>query len=117
MFRLSGTFEPDEVTEKLGSAPIVLHIKGGLRGERSGRRWEHDHWALTSEEVASDRIATHLNWLLDRIEPRAEQLAEFRTPDVSAVLDPLRGLRRLFECPCRRPGCFGPPRGRSWWTR
>lgn len=35
----------------------------------------------------SDQIEPHLDWLLDRIEPCAEKLRQFRTPEIEVVLD------------------------------
>jgi hypothetical protein len=76
--RVSGAFDPVEITRRLGLPPSATHEQGSVVGNgRSGRRYEHSGWFLDSRShVTSGIIEPHLAWLLELLEPRASVLAE-----------------------------------------
>jgi hypothetical protein len=74
--------DPDVVTQKLGVIPTGSQKKGAPRIMPSGveRIGRINSWVLSSEEsgVSSKDLRTHLDWLLDKVEPAATQLQELQ---------------------------------------
>lgn len=68
-FSLTGSdFDPDEVTSFLKIQPSDSFRAGDLR--RNGKPWKHSQWSLTTKDhVQSNDLSTHIEWLLDHIEP------------------------------------------------
>ncbi len=70
-------FDADEISTRLGLAPTRLLKAGDVVANRIGRclAVETSTWFLSSEgEVESRDLRRHLDWLLDRIEPSADEL-------------------------------------------
>ena len=69
---------PASITERLGVEPTSIQHKGQVRNPE-GRRpvvLKHHGWFLESENhVTSKDVRRHLDWLLDRMDERAEPLA------------------------------------------
>lgn len=73
--------DPSLVTHKLKIIPTYKQKQGDIRiikgrGEVVNRV---NSWLLLSKDyVSSKDIRTHLNWLLDKIEPKVEQIQELQ---------------------------------------
>lgn len=66
---------PHEVTDSLGINPSKSFKRGDWRTETE--RWTRNFWSLTSQdEVQSDDLSTHLEWLLNQFEPVNNTLIE-----------------------------------------
>lgn len=89
--------DPDLVTERLGIKPTTDQKVGVERIMPSGRKriGHMNSWLLSSKSwfkaianpVSSKDIRTHLDWLLNLIEPSASQLLELQQmPDVKMVI-------------------------------
>ncbi len=77
--------DPDSVTALLGVVPSKSFRRGDQRNPRSV--WPHGRWSLTSEgQMTSTDLEAHIQWLLDRIEPRGAGLAALRE-DASVKAD------------------------------
>ena len=92
-FRITGaSLDPLDVTLALRLPPDLTYRRGEprLRRTNSGRVVEHSPhrfgmWLMSSEQwVQSPRVETHLEWLLDQIEPKAEQLRTILKNGVTA---------------------------------
>jgi hypothetical protein len=71
---ITGDFDPNDVTWRLGLEPTHARLKGEVRPPSAPR--ETSTWAIDSEKwIAADTIEPHLEWLLDLLEPRADALA------------------------------------------
>ncbi len=90
-FRVTGgSLDPLEVTLALRLPPDYVHRRGEPRLLRTqkGRVIEYaphrfGMWSMSSERwVNSPRLAVHLQWLLDQLEPLAAALTALRTPGV-----------------------------------
>ena len=78
---------PDRITEQLGITPTFSCIKGGhFTHPHSKRRKDAPpmvsrlgRWELCSiPEIESNEILTHIEWLLEKIEPISKVLQSFR---------------------------------------
>jgi Domain of unknown function (DUF4279) len=80
-FRIGGdALVPDEITRTLNLEPDFACAKGEPFGAGRGRR-PTGVWSITSEErVESTSIERHLVYLLDRIEPMAQAIADVVEP-------------------------------------
>jgi hypothetical protein len=87
VFHLRGDFEPDEVSRRMGLVPDRTFAAGDVASVRTGRVHEWSGWSIDTHFMASDTIAEHLDWLLDRLEPAAGHLAELRAAGAEAELD------------------------------
>ena len=78
-FRLGGSdVNPDRVTEVLGIQPTYTYRLGDPVG-RTGSRRSTSAWILSSEgQVGSKDLKRHVDWLLDKVEPRADALTRLR---------------------------------------
>lgn len=86
-FRVMGEkVDPLSVTLALRMPPDATHRNGELRFKRTKKGMVMEYgpyrcgmWSMSSEPwVNSPRLAIHLEWLLDQLEPRAEALEAFR---------------------------------------
>ena len=77
-FQLRGPrLEPAAVTRALGIEPSLTATRGEPRTRDPARTYRTGAWSLKSEPVLSrvdDHLDDHLRWLLDQLEPRAQQL-------------------------------------------
>lgn len=83
--------DPALVTRRLGVTPTMSQAIGIPRIMPSGKKdvGRINSWLLSTEDshVVSKDIRTHLDWLLDRIEPAAAQLRELQQyPDVKMTI-------------------------------
>ena len=74
-FRLNGDeLRPDEINKILGLEPT----SSGLKGERFSTRHNGvrrtSFWLLQSPLDASQPLEEHLEWLLDRLEPKTDSI-------------------------------------------
>jgi hypothetical protein len=92
--RLHGVdVDPAAITRALRLPPDHAHRKGDPRISRSGKGtvieyapYDAGMWSMSSEQwVESPRLDTHIAWVLDEIEPRADALA--RVLATGAVAD------------------------------
>lgn len=99
--RLLGELEPETITNRLGIRPSREFVKDQQVGTgRSGRAYEHSGWVVDSDgTVEADTIEPHLAWLLDLIEPRADELASILASGVFGSID----------CHWASPGASGGP--------
>ena len=76
--------DPLDVTKRLRLPPDDVHRRGEprLRRSRDGSvvepydPWPHGFWSMSSENwVDSPRIETHVAWILQQLEPRADDVA------------------------------------------
>ncbi|MGI8549914.1 MAG: DUF4279 domain-containing protein [Dehalococcoidia bacterium] len=78
-FRLFGDdLEPDLVTAKLALTPSSANAKGTPFGGRSRGHYQTGVWLLDSQLPKEAELNDHLQWLLDRLEPRIEEITEMR---------------------------------------
>ncbi len=91
-FRVFGpTLDPLDVTLALKLPPDYVHRNGEPRlvRTRAGRIEERaphrmGMWLMSSREcVTSPRLAVHLEWLLDQLEPLAAALVSLRTDGIT----------------------------------
>jgi Domain of unknown function (DUF4279) len=98
-FRLRGSrLDPDVVTRAIGVEPSRAAKRGEARASAPTRTNRTGAWALESDDACSradDHLEKHLRWLLDHLEPRADQLA-----DVVAK----QGLEAEFWCVVQMEG-------------
>ncbi|MBK8252693.1 MAG: DUF4279 domain-containing protein [Polyangiaceae bacterium] len=76
-----GTLSPHEVTGRLGIAPSQMNLVGEVHRNSLGRERvaKVNGWFLSSEgSVQSLDVRRHLDWLLARLLPKAEQLFELQ---------------------------------------
>src|SRR5258706_15648258 len=71
-FRICGELDFTEIEKKLGMAPTQSHLKG--RRSRSGVVFRQSMWSLKSPLHKSETLDKHLEWLLDRLEPKADEI-------------------------------------------
>jgi hypothetical protein len=83
-FRLiSDSLNVSAVSAALGLVPSHAHEKGELRVTRTGplaghaTPWWRGVWLLYSERPSDATIQEHLDWLLQRVEPNADQIREW----------------------------------------
>ncbi len=66
---------PPEVTDTLELSPSMSFKRGDWRNETD--KWNHNFWSLSSQgKIQSSNLATHLEWLLDQLEPIKLRLLE-----------------------------------------
>jgi Domain of unknown function (DUF4279) len=66
---------PQEVTDSLKINPSMSFKRGDWRNETD--KWEHNFWSLSSQDkIQSSNMATHLEWLLNQLEPIKLRLLE-----------------------------------------
>ena len=91
--RISGeSLDPLTVTLALRLPPDLTYRRGEprLRRAKNGRVIEHSPhrvgmWLMSSEQwVDSPRLETHLRWLLDQLEPKAETVRALLSTGVTA---------------------------------
>jgi hypothetical protein len=73
--------DPDYVTETLNINPTIRHKKGAITTLPSGKEiiGKVNSWVLESDKyISSKDIRTHLDWLLDMIEPHIRELKELQ---------------------------------------
>ncbi len=64
---------PHEVTDYLGINPSKSFKRGEWRNETE--RWTRNFWSLSSQdEVQSDDLSIHIEWILNQFEPVKNQL-------------------------------------------
>jgi hypothetical protein len=70
--------EPDVVTHALGIEPSKAARRGEPRTRNPRYRHRTGAWFLESDVLspADDHLDDHLRWLLDQLEPRAQQLRD-----------------------------------------
>lgn len=76
-----GEVEPEFLTTALGLQPSVTYRRGQpVSGtpSRPGRPRTDNGWLLHSDPVAPADLQPHLDWMLERIEPRAGILTAIR---------------------------------------
>jgi Domain of unknown function (DUF4279) len=74
--RITGDFDPDDITRRLGRDPTHTGLKGRVLSRHSGRVASTSKWAIDSESlIDAPTIEPHLEWLLDLIEPRIGALS------------------------------------------
>ena len=74
---LFGDFDPDELSRQLGLTAWSKRPRRESDGQAS--------WAISSDEhVQSELLASHLDWVLASVEPRAAELAQLISQDVDA---------------------------------
>lgn len=67
--------DPHDVTSSLGITPSKSFQRGDWRTETE--KWTRNFWSLTSQnEVQSDDLSVHIEWLLDQFEPMNNKLIE-----------------------------------------
>jgi hypothetical protein len=75
-FRVMGpALDPDKITRATGLAPDEAHRRGDPR--RRGDPFREGLWSVRSSPPMpqlGNHLEDHLCWLLDRVEPHAEQL-------------------------------------------
>ncbi len=75
-------FDPQEVTESLELLPTRSHKIGDWRNESKLDRWKHSYWSLSSkEEVKSSNLATHIEWIINKIEQSKSRLLDILNRD------------------------------------
>jgi hypothetical protein len=87
---------PLEISERLGITPSATNLKGREITNSLGksRTQPINAWFLSSENAVSSKdVRPHLDWLLNALEPRIEQLLELQC---------LPGMRMNVHC--------------SWWS-
>jgi hypothetical protein len=98
-----GELSPHEITKRLGIDPSQVNIAGEERVNRLGRnrRVMINGWFLSSDgQVESRDARRHLDWLLQRLLPRSERLAQ---------LQQMSGIRMSVSCAWySRSGHGGP---------
>ena len=73
---------PHEVTERLGLEPTRLNVVGEEHVNRLGRRRvvKINGWSMSSEgRVESLDVRRHLDWLLEKIGPKAKELLDLQS--------------------------------------
>lgn len=79
-FNLRGPrLDPEVVTHALGIEPSSANKRGELRETDPERTHRIGAWRLKSDDVlsrADDHLDDHLRWLMDQLEPRADQLGD-----------------------------------------
>ena len=67
--------DPHDVSSSLGITPSKSFKRGDWRTETE--KWTRNLWSLTSQnEVQSDNLSVHIEWLLDQFEPVNNKLIE-----------------------------------------
>lgn len=78
----SGSMDPDAISGRLGITPTSVQRKGERKTNSLGRSREVplNGWFFSSEgKTASRDLRRHLDWILDRVEPTKDQLAEIQS--------------------------------------
>jgi hypothetical protein len=76
--------DPDIVTRRLGISPTYQQKKDGIRTLPRGETIKNivNSWLLSSGKyISSKDLRTHLNWLLDKIEPVANKIIDLQYID------------------------------------
>lgn len=68
-----GSFDPTEISDALGLEPTIYGRKGEIRS-RSRPPRRNSVWILSSPLVAHEPLQKHLEWLLERLESRADAI-------------------------------------------
>ena len=85
--RIRGEFDPSAVSRSLQLTPSGMWAAGDAIGP-SGRTRTFSGWFLeTRDAVRSIEIDEHLQWILERIEPRSHVIAELRRQNIDVDLD------------------------------
>lgn len=72
---MSEDLNPDEVTDILGVVPTEIQRAGELRSEKTKKVHKTSGWFLSTEGVLNSLDARHhLDWLLDRIANKRNQI-------------------------------------------
>jgi hypothetical protein len=72
-FRISGeTLNPEEIGAALGLMATHSHLKG--QRSRSNVLYRDSRWSLKSPLNKADSLDKHLGWLLDKLEPKFEEV-------------------------------------------
>ncbi len=82
--------DPEWITRRLNVNPTFILRKGERHVNRFGRERvaKLNGWFLSSErEVSSLDLRRHLDWLLDKVEPRTRQLRDLQQlPDIKMLI-------------------------------
>lgn len=87
-----GNLPPTEITNRLQIEPSEMSAAGEEKTSKGGRRRiaKNSVWSLSSEgHVQSLDVRRHLDWLLARLAPQAESLAELQN---------IAGVRMSVNC-------------------
>lgn len=69
--------DPDLITEALGVLPARRFKKGDPYGKK-GNKWSIGLWSISSRDmVESSDVEKHIIWILERLEPVKDKLAQF----------------------------------------
>ena len=63
---------PEQIDAMLGLKATHIHLKGQRRSPRHKAVWRESLWSLRSRLSDDHSIADHLEWLLERLEPKAD---------------------------------------------
>jgi len=86
-FRVRGEFDPSVISRSLHLTPSSTWVAGDPVGA-SGRTRTFSGWFLeTRGTVRSNEIEEHLEWVLERIEPRSHVIADLLRNDIDVDLD------------------------------
>ncbi len=99
-FCLAGTFDPDEVTRRVGAVPSETARAGDSIGN-SGRKRKNSFWALRSRLDSSAPIDLHVTDILDQLHPKKLLFAD--------LIRELEGIIEVVGLP--EDGCAGEVRG------
>jgi hypothetical protein len=65
---------PEQIDAMLGLKATHIHLKGQRRSPRHKAVWRESLWSLRSRLSDDHSIADHLEWLLERLEPKADAI-------------------------------------------
>jgi hypothetical protein len=92
---LSEDLAPDDITRALGITPHTAHRKGDARRKPEFAPYRIGVWSIDSGLPEESDLETHLNALLQVLEPKAAMLLELSrstTLDFYATLFDIRGI-------------------------
>lgn len=87
-FRVRGDFDPSSLGDRLQLTPSYRWAAGEVFGHRHPRTRTFSGWFLeTRDSVESEEIDEHLCWVLDRIEPRSNEIADLIRRGIDVDID------------------------------
>ncbi len=76
--RISGDFDPSEVTDVLDIVPSYTHRKGQGGNRKSIPPFYCDRWLLESPLSKEESLENHFLWLIEKIESKYDILREIK---------------------------------------
>jgi Domain of unknown function (DUF4279) len=84
-FRLTGAFNPDEITAVVGIAPTKTHRAGDLISPRATMRYQNNVWRLDSSLDQSCDLEDHIKDVLERLQPGGAALINLCTQYAASI--------------------------------